>query len=148
MVLVEGGRCTMGSDDPWSYPEDREAPVREVEVGGFWIDVHAVSNASFGLFVDDTGFVTEAERFGWSFVFAGLLPDDFPPTQAVAQAPWWRKVEAADWPYPTTHTAAAIASRLARGARRTARPATRAFAACVMRSSTQTGVPPCACSSG
>src|SRR3970282_753068 len=37
---------------------------------------------------------------GWSFVFAGLLPDDSPPTQAVAQAPWWRKVEGADWRHP------------------------------------------------
>ena len=44
--------------------------------------------------------MTEAERFGWSFVFAGLLPDDFPPTEAVAAAPWWRKVEGADWRHP------------------------------------------------
>jgi formylglycine-generating enzyme len=33
-------------------------------------------------------------------VFAGLLPDDFPPTQAVVGAPWWRKVEGADWRHP------------------------------------------------
>ena len=33
-------------------------------------------------------------------MFAGLLPDDFPPTEAVAQAPWWRKVERADWRHP------------------------------------------------
>ena len=44
--------------------------------------------------------MTEAERFGWSFVFGGLLPDDFPPTRAVAQAPWWRQVEGADWRRP------------------------------------------------
>ena len=30
--------------------------------------------------------MTETERFGWSFVFAGLLPDDFPPTRGVADA--------------------------------------------------------------
>ena len=36
-------------------------------------------------FVQDTGFRTDAERFGWSFVFAGLLPDDFPPTRPAAQ---------------------------------------------------------------
>ena len=41
-----------------------------------------------------------AERFEWSFVFAGLLPDHFPPTQAAAQAPWWRKVEGANWRHP------------------------------------------------
>jgi formylglycine-generating enzyme len=38
--------------------------------------------------------------FGWSFVFAGLLPDDFEPTQGVAQAPWWRKVDGASWRCP------------------------------------------------
>ena len=46
------------------------------------------------------GHVTEAERFGWSFVFGGLLPDDFPPTRGVAAAPWWRQVEGADWRQP------------------------------------------------
>ena len=46
-------------------------------------------------FVEATGYATEAERFGWSFVFAGLLPDDFPDTRAVAHAPWWRQVEGA-----------------------------------------------------
>ena len=90
----------MGSDDRFSYPEDGEGPVREVELDGYWIDAATVSSADFGGFVADTGHVTEAEEFGWSFVFAGLLPDDFPPTQAVAQAPWWRKVEGADWRHP------------------------------------------------
>jgi formylglycine-generating enzyme required for sulfatase activity len=33
-------------------------------------------------------------------VFAGLLPDDFPPTRAVAAAPWWRQVEGACWRRP------------------------------------------------
>jgi formylglycine-generating enzyme len=50
--------------------------------------------------VEETSYVTDAESFGWSFVFAGLLPDDFPPTQGVLQAPWWRKVEGADWAHP------------------------------------------------
>ncbi len=46
------------------------------------------------------GYVTEAERFGWSFVFGGFLPEDFPATRAVAKAPWWRQVEGADWRHP------------------------------------------------
>lgn len=74
--------------------------MRRVSLDSFWVDRMAVSNEAFAAFVDATGFVSEAERFGWSFVFAGLLPDDFPPTQAVAQAPWWRKVEGADWRHP------------------------------------------------
>ena len=68
--------------------------MREISVDPFWIDRFAVSNEDFAAFIEATGYATEAERFGWSFVFAGLLPDDFPPTQAVVQAPWWRKVEA------------------------------------------------------
>src|SRR5262249_39012454 len=54
----------------------------------------------FAHFVADTGYVTEAERFRWSFVFAGLLPDDFPPTRAAAEAPWWRQVFGATWRAP------------------------------------------------
>jgi formylglycine-generating enzyme len=100
LVLLGGGSFAMGSHDRWSYPEDGEAPVKEVEVSSFSIGAHAVSNAEFARFVDETGYVTDADRFGWSFVFAGLLPDDFPPTQGVVSAPWWRKVEGAGWRRP------------------------------------------------
>jgi formylglycine-generating enzyme required for sulfatase activity len=100
MVLLEGGEFLMGSEDGFAYPADGEGPVRPVHVDAFWIDRCAVSNEEFARFAEDTGCVTEAERFGWSFVFAGLLPDDFPPTRAVAEAPWWRQVEGADWRHP------------------------------------------------
>jgi formylglycine-generating enzyme required for sulfatase activity len=100
MVPVPGGPFWIGAEDASAYPEDGEAPCRRVELSDFWIDASAVTNARFAAFVDETAYVTEAERFGWSFVFAGLLPDDFPPTQAVVQAPWWRKVEGADWRHP------------------------------------------------
>ena len=100
MVAIPSGVFSMGSQDVFAYPEDGEGPVRDVETGDYWVDARTVSNAEFSAFVDDAGYVTEAERYGWSFVFAGLLPDDFPPTQAVAQAPWWRKAERADWSHP------------------------------------------------
>jgi sulfatase modifying factor 1 len=100
MAAIGGGEFLMGSEDAFSYREDGEAPVRRVHVDSFWIDRCAVSNEQFARFVEDTGHRTEAERFGWSFVFAGLLPDDFPPTRAVAAAPWWRQVERADWRHP------------------------------------------------
>lgn len=89
----------MGSDGPHAYAADGEGPVRTVEVAPFWIARHAVSNADFARFAA-TGFITEAERFGWSFVFAGMLPDDFPPTNGVVDAPWWRRVDGADWRHP------------------------------------------------
>src|SRR3954467_4491757 len=100
MVRVEGGRFLMGSDDALSYPDDGEGPVREVTLSAFRIDACAVSNADFAAFVTETSYITEAERFGSSFVFGGLLPDDFPPTRGVASAPWWRRVEGAQWRRP------------------------------------------------
>jgi formylglycine-generating enzyme len=99
MILMPGGAFTMGSDDRFAYPDDGETP-REVNVSPFMIDARAVSNADFADFVAATGHVTEAEHFGWSFVFGGLLPDDFPPTRGVAAAPWWRQVYGADWCHP------------------------------------------------
>ena len=100
MVLVPAGSFWMGSDDAFAYPDDGEGPPVEIDLDAYWIDSCAVINAAFAAFVTETAYETEAERFGWSFVFAGLLPDDFPPTQAVAQAPWWRRVEGADWRHP------------------------------------------------
>ena len=100
MVLLPGAEFLMGTDDAESYPSDGEGPVRRVRLSPFWIDTMAVSNGRFAAFVEATGYRTEAERFGWSFVFAGLLPDDFPPTRAVASAPWWRRVQRADWRHP------------------------------------------------
>ena len=90
----------MGSDDHEGYPEDGEGPARLVTLAPYWMDAATVTNERFGAFVRATGHVTAAERFGWSFVFAGLLPDDFPPTRAVASAPWWRQVEGSDWAHP------------------------------------------------
>jgi formylglycine-generating enzyme len=100
MVELAGGEFLMGNAGPHAYPDDGEGPVRRVRIDPFWIDARAVSNADFAEFVQETGHLTEAEDFGWSFVFGGLLPDDFPPTRGVAHAPWWRQAEGADWRRP------------------------------------------------
>jgi formylglycine-generating enzyme len=100
VVEIPGGEFLMGEVGPLAYPGDGEGPVRRVRLDAFQMDACAVSNAEFKRFADATGHVTEAETFGWSFVFAGLLPDDFPPTRAVAHTPWWRQVEASDWRRP------------------------------------------------
>ena len=90
----------MGTADDDGFPEDGEGPVRQVTLRAYEIAAHAVTVAQFGEFVADTGWVTSAEAFGWSFVFGGLLPDDFADTRAAAQAPWWRQVFGADWAHP------------------------------------------------
>lgn len=99
-VLLPGGVFVMGHDGPDGYPADGEGPAHPVDVAPFRIDATAVSNARFAEFAAATGHVTQAERDGWSFVFAGLLPDDTPPTRGVVGAPWWRQVEGADWRHP------------------------------------------------
>ena len=90
----------MGSDDPQADPSDGAFPPHDVEVPAFRIGRTAVTNDEYAAFIEETGYRTTAEQFGWSFVFAGLLPDDFPPTRAVAAAPWWRHVEGASWHHP------------------------------------------------
>ena len=100
MVRLDGGTFAMGSDDSWSYSEDGEGPVRQITLSPFAMDRCPVTNDAFGVFVEATGYRTQAERFGWSFVFGGLLPDNFEETRGVAQAPWWRQVFGADWRHP------------------------------------------------
>ncbi len=100
MIDVAAGSFRMGDVSVWAYPGDGEGPVHDVTLDAFRIDRHGVTNDCFARFVDATGWQTDAERFGWSFVFAGLLPDDFPDTRAVTGAEWWRQVEGADWRHP------------------------------------------------
>lgn len=97
LLALVGGPTQVGSDDP-DHPE--EWPVRSVSVAPFRIAACAVTNDEFAAFVAATGHVTDAESFGSSFVFAGFLPDDFPPTRGVAAAPWWREVPEASWARP------------------------------------------------
>jgi formylglycine-generating enzyme len=100
MVPLEGGAFLMGAEGPECIRADHEGPVREAEVSAFSIDPCAVSNRRFAAFADATGYITDAERYGWSFVFGGLLPDEFPDTRGAIQAPWWRQVYGAFWRRP------------------------------------------------
>lgn len=89
----------MGTDAQ-TFPDDGEGPVRKISVAAFWIDPCAVSNEDFAAFADATGYVSEAEEFGWSFVFHQFLRKDTPPTRPVPAAPWWRQVFGASWRHP------------------------------------------------
>lgn len=100
LVDVPGGVFAMGTEDPRGYPSDGEGPVHEVELAPFRLARHAVTNDVFAAFVAATSYVTDAERYGASFVFGGLLPDDFPHTRGVVGAEWWREVEGASWRRP------------------------------------------------
>jgi sulfatase modifying factor 1 len=95
-----GGSFLMGSEDADGFPQDREGPIREIDLPPFWIDPVAVTNRRFAEFVDATGHRSEAEVASWSFVFAAFLPENFEPTRGIAAAPWWRQVFGADWRHP------------------------------------------------
>jgi formylglycine-generating enzyme required for sulfatase activity len=96
-----GGSFLMGSSDR-RFPEDSEGPVRQVTLSPFEIAIHAVSNLQFGDFVRATGYTTDAERYGWSFVFDGLLSEEQKRsfTTRAAETPWWVQVTHAYWAQP------------------------------------------------
>ncbi|MBM7551547.1 formylglycine-generating enzyme family protein [Thalassobacillus pellis] len=101
MVNVDGGTFRMGTDDLEGFPADGEGPVRDVTVDSFSIDSYAVTNREFAVFVEETGYVTDAEKFNWSFVFHLFLPADLKRKDRQLQAtPWWFAVEGADWRHP------------------------------------------------
>lgn len=102
MVYVEGGEFLMGTEDGEGFPADGEGPVRKVHVDPFYIDKYAVTNEEFARFVKETGYVTEAERFGWSFVFHLFVPERIAArvTQVPVETPWWWPVRGANWRHP------------------------------------------------
>ncbi len=96
VIEIPGDAALVGTRDP-VISDDAEGPPRTRRVAPFRIGETAVTNAQFAAFVDATGFVTEAERFGWSFVFWAQVPESVGPTQAVRDVTWWRRVDGADW---------------------------------------------------
>ena len=100
VVEIPGGQAHCGTDTPY-LPVDEEAPFRTSKIKGFWMDSTVVTNARFAQFVTQTSYQTEAERFGNSFVFNGLLPQDDFFDMAVVSTPWWRAVDGACWYNPT-----------------------------------------------
>lgn len=102
MILLPGGEFFMGTDSAEGFPADGEGPVRSVKVDPFSISAYAVTNAQFQAFVAETGYVTEAERFGWSFVFHLFVSDSAKPlVRGIPQAtPWWHALDGAYWQRP------------------------------------------------
>ena len=100
-VRIPGGDFVMGTDDP-KIPGDGEHPARPVRVSPFLLQRYEVSNSQYARFVDATGFETESESFGWSFVFEQMISPEIEATikQAVAAVPWWLPVHGADWRHP------------------------------------------------
>jgi formylglycine-generating enzyme len=95
MRLIAGGEFLMGSEI--------ETPVHTVKIDSFYIDTTCVTNEQFNEFVNATRYKTEAERFGWSFVFFGQLTAAQQANSVrlrVLGSEWWCRVEGATWRHP------------------------------------------------
>ncbi|KAF1612688.1 UNVERIFIED_CONTAM: Inactive C-alpha-formylglycine-generating enzyme 2, partial [Eudyptes pachyrhynchus] len=101
MVQLPGGKFQMGSSS--LEKRNEEGPVREVLVKPFAIDKYPVTNRDFREFVREKKYKTEAEAFGWSFVFEDFLSEELKKkvTQKLESAPWWLPIEKAFWRQPS-----------------------------------------------
>lgn len=117
MAWVPPGEFLMGSDSGLAQPNEK--PAHRVRVKGFWMDLTHVTNDQFARFVEETGYVTTAERKpDWETIRVQLPPgtprppDDAlvpgamvfvgteGPTSLVAYWNWWRYVPGASWRQP------------------------------------------------
>ena len=106
MVWIPSGTFTMGSDD--HYRE--EATAHTVSVDGFWVDPHEVTNGEFSKFVEETGYVTVAERPVSAKDFPDADPELLKPGSAVFTPPkaihsgnvqqWWSYLPGTSWRHP------------------------------------------------
>ena len=101
-VLVDALTFTMGTNSREGFVEDGEGPERKVSLSRFEIDRTTVTNAMFACFVESTGYVTEAQRRGSSYVFHLQLANvpRGASMRPVAGLPWWLDVDGANWIHP------------------------------------------------
>lgn len=102
MALIPAGEYAVGTNEPF-FQTDRESPERTIHLNDFFIDKYEVSNGEFSEFTTNTNYVTEAEIFGDSFVFKGLISDTVQQQYhdyRVASAPWWYKINGTNWKHP------------------------------------------------
>lgn len=83
MVFIPGGTTPVGSMDFLAW----EKPVLIHKVNSFFMDIHPVTVRQFRLFVEATGYRTQAEQFGNAGVFD-------------IERKAWRLVDGANWQFP------------------------------------------------
>jgi sulfatase modifying factor 1 len=89
MVFFEGGTITFGSDQ--GLPN--EQPLFEKTIEPFYLDKNLVTVAEFRKFIEETGYKTDADKFGDSGVY--LFGEGR-----------WNLVKGANWMYPLGPTEA------------------------------------------
>lgn len=95
-AIVPSGKTIVGTKTPL-IPDDGEGSACAKTVKPFRISTTTLTNEAFAQFVADTGYVTEAEHIGWSFVFYSGIPEAIRETQGIVGTEWWRKVDSANW---------------------------------------------------
>jgi formylglycine-generating enzyme required for sulfatase activity len=117
MAYIPAGTFEMGTNEVEAY--EQEKPAHTVRVAAFWIDKTEVTNSQFKTFVDETGYVTIAERkLDWNELKLMLPPgtpkppeDKLQPGSLVFTPPapgvsldhieaWWKWVPGACWKHP------------------------------------------------
>jgi formylglycine-generating enzyme len=83
--------------DAFAEGDASELPVHDVRLSPFRVDATAVRNSEFAEFVDATGYVTDAERYGSSAVFHLLVDPDADVAGCVPETPWWLNVRGVTW---------------------------------------------------
>ena len=120
MVWVEGKSYTKGAKQNDDYAMVREKPSHEVYIDGFYIDITEVTNNQFQKFVNETGYLTIAERqIDWDEMKKSLPPGTPKPHDSILQPgslifndqiktvenmqnyfQWWRWQKGANWKAP------------------------------------------------
>ena len=120
MVWVEGKSYTKGAKQNDDYAMMREKPSHEVYIDGFYIDVTEVTNNQFQKFVNETGYLTIAEReIDWDEMKKSLPAGTPKPHDSILQPgslifndklkkvdnmnnyfQWWRWQTGANWRSP------------------------------------------------
>nr|WP_314064664.1 formylglycine-generating enzyme family protein [uncultured Vagococcus sp.] len=101
MIEITGGLTLIGTDSQVGFPTDLEGPAVELVIPSFFIAATTVTNAEFQQFVRATGYQTDSEKFGWSFVFHAFLSEDQQRrSQKMPGTNWWYAVVGASWCCP------------------------------------------------
>ncbi|WP_412984372.1 formylglycine-generating enzyme family protein [Pontimicrobium sp. IMCC45349] len=120
MVWISGGDFIQGALDEDRMALPHEKPSHLVTVSGFYMDITEVTNRQFAKFVNETGYITTAERpINWNEM-KKLLPVGTPkPHDSVLQpgsllfkktassvpnlydfSQWWRWTNGVNWKHP------------------------------------------------
>lgn len=120
MVWIPGGTFMQGAVTSDKMAMNHEKPAHEVSVDGFFMDKTEVTNAEFKEFVDETNYVTVAEReIDWQEMKKQLPPGTPKPHDSILQpgsltfkktkssvpnlydySQWWNWTIGASWKHP------------------------------------------------